>query len=353
MHSTARATLLVIVSFGWLAGDLVHAQTDDGDALREQPTWRFEIANDVMFDSDNQFTNGFNFQKHSTMSADLDDLQGVRALGRRLANRLLPQDSDLFYRKSLAIGQNMATPDDLENPDIILDDVPYMGMLGAESSWIAFNDTRFTGMALTLGIVGEYSLAEELQSGVHSLIDSADPEGWDNQLDTEPVINFHYVKKRKLWNGPNFDGAFNFDLSVGNFHTGVDVGLEMRFGRKPGGFAYTPDPIGRGMRHNATIPRQDGQTEIYGTLALRAWAWGVFLPLEGNILVDDNEWTDNNTIDPENVIGQAMVGFHYVRPKWGLHATWHFATDNIDEDSLAEGVDVENNFGFLIFEWRF
>ena len=158
-------------------------------------------------------------------------------------------------------------------------------------------------------------------------------------------MNFHYVKKRKLWNRPSFDGGLNLDLAVGNFLTGVDAGIEMRFGRKPGGFTYLPDPIGRGLAYDATLPRDDGQLEIYGSLALRAFAWAVFLPLEGNQLVSGNEWTDNNTIDPENVIGQAIGGFHVVGEKWGLHLTWTIATDNIDEDSLDPGISVDNDFG--------
>lgn len=358
-------SVLMIAALGALAGTPAIAQetqqvagsqpSDTGQPMtrREQPTWRFEIGNDFIFGADNQFSNGFTFQKHSTVSGDLDDLAGVRAFGRRLAGHLLPQDSDLVYRKSMIFGQNMATPDDLADPDIILDDVPYLGMLALESSWIAFNDARFTGFATTIGLVGEYSFAEEVQSGVHSLIGSEDPQGWDNQLDTEPVLNVYYMKKRKLWNNPSFDGAFNFDLAVGNFRTGIDAGIEMRFGRKPGGFSYIPDPLGRGMAYDATLPRQDGQTEVYGTLAVRAWAWAVFMPLEGNTFVDDNEWTENNSIEPENLIGQAIVGLHYVRPKSGLHATWTLATDNVDEDSLAPDVEVENNFGTLMFEWRF
>ena len=77
------------------------------------------------------------------------------------------------------------------------------------------------------------------------------------------------------------------------------------------------------------------------------------MPLEGNILASGNEWTDNNTIDPENIVGQAIVGIHYVRSKFGVHATWTFATENIDEDSLGTDLKVENSFGTLMFEWRF
>jgi hypothetical protein len=365
MRLVAISYILFVAGLGWLASETVQAADtpQNGDARvypdtgqrprQERLALRFEFANDAFFDSDNQFSNGFAIQKHSTVATDLNDLQGDRAFGKRLARRLLPQASDLFYRKAFIIGQNFATPDDLKNPSIILDDTPYFGMLAAESSWIAFNDTRFTGFAATIGIVGEYSFAEEVQKALHSRIDATDPQGWDHQLDNEPIINFYYMKKRKLWNKPSFDGALNFDMAVGNFLTGIDVGIEMRLGRKPGGFSYMPDPLGRGMAYDATLPGQSARSEFYGTLALQVRAWAVFMPLEGNTFVSGNEWTDNNTIQPENVIGQAVVGIHYVRPKWGVHATWRFATDNIDEDSLAPGTDVENNFGTIMFEWGF
>jgi lipid A 3-O-deacylase len=343
--------ILLIGMLGWLASGI--AQADEQQERRERPTWRLELANDLIFSSDNQFTNGFTIQKHSTISGDFDDLQGVRTFGKRIARRLLPQDDDLVYRKALTVGQIMGTPDAIEETDIILDDAPYLGMLAAEGSWIAFNDTRLTGFATTIGIVGEYSFAEQAQSGIHSIIDATEPKGWDNQLDNELVLNFHYMKKRKLWNMPSFDGALDFDLAVGNFFTGLDAGIEMRFGRKPGGFSYTPDPLGRAIAYDATLARQDGRTEVYGTLAARAWTWAVFMPFEGNTFASGNEWTENNIVDPEKVIGQVIAGFHVVRPSWGIHFTWTFATDNVDESSIPLGVEVENNFGVIMFEWRF
>lgn len=323
------------------------------DGKRQNATWRFEIANDFLVDSDNQFTNGFSVQKHSTTSADIDDLQGVRAFGKGLARRILPKRDGLVYRKGLRIGQNMATPDDIENPDIILDDVPYHGLLAAESSWIAFNDSEFTGFGMTLGVVGELSFAEEIQKAVHSLVDATDPQGWEHQLDNEPVINVYYLKKKKIWNSPSFDGALTFDAAVGNYHTGINAGAEMRFGRKPEGFTVIADPLGRSMGYDATLGRQDGRAEVYFSLAARAWAWAVFMPVEGNIFVSGNEWTDNNTIDPENVVGQGIVGFHFVWPSFGVHATWTFQTDSINEDSIAASDSADNDFGFLVFEWRF
>jgi hypothetical protein len=63
----------IILFIGMLASGI--AQADEQSPLREQPTWRFEFANDFMFSSDNQYTNGVTVQKHSTISGDIDDLQ--------------------------------------------------------------------------------------------------------------------------------------------------------------------------------------------------------------------------------------------------------------------------------------
>ena len=77
------------------------------------------------------------------------------------------------------------------------------------------------------------------------------------------------------------------------------------------------------------------------------------MPLEGNIFVGGNEWTDNNTIDPENVVGQGIAGFHFVWRSFGMQVTWTIQTDTIDADSLGLSESGDNDFGFLMFEWRF
>jgi len=320
---------------------------------RARHGWRFEFANDAFVDSDSQFTNGIWFQKHSSMAGSLDDLHGVPTFGKGLARMFLPRDDGLVYRTAIGIGQSMGTPSAKKDPNIILDDTPYFGFLGASSSWIGFDDARFTGFAVTAGIVGEYALAEYVQKGFHALTGATDPAGWEHQLDNEPVLNFYFSKKHKFWNTPGFDAALSGDVAVGNFMTSMSSGIEMRIGRKPGGFAYVNNPLGGGPAYDATLPRRDNRAEFYMTLVARAWAWTTYMPLEGNTFVNGNEWTENNTIEPENVIGQGIIGIHYVNPSWGLHITWTFNSDTVDSDSLAPDADSNDDFGGITFEWRF
>ena len=180
------------------------------------------------------------------------------------------------------------------------------------------------------GITGKYSLAEQVQKVVHSVIGSKEPQGWDNQLDAEPVLNLYFSKKRKIWNTSKFDGAASVDLAAGNFVTSISAGLETRIGLKPDGFAYIYDPMGLSLPYDASLPQSSRRSEFYVSLVARARAWALFMPLDGNILVSGNEWTDNNTIDPERYVGQGIVGIHYVRPSWGAHINWTFNTDTVD-----------------------
>ena len=324
------------------------------DRVEQSPTWRLEFANDVAFDSDNQFSNGFTVQKHSPIAASLEATAHTPAFGKVLGRWLLPSGEGLSYREGWSVGQNIITPEDISNPDVILDDIPYMGLLGWSNSFVAFDDRRLTSVSWLFGIAGPESFAEEVQKAVHDVIDSEEPQGWDNQLDNEPVLGFMYSKKRKVWRKDSFDGAIGFNASASNFFTFGELALEMRFGRMPGGFAHVSDPIGRGQSFDATIPIEgSSKTQIYGTIIVRATGYLVSMPLEGNNFTNSNEWTENNIIEPEDFTSQVIVGINLERPRWALRMNFWFASDSVKSDTLPMGEDPQNDFGTITAEWRF
>jgi hypothetical protein len=329
-----------------------NATAQESQDYEQSSMWRFEIANDIIFDSDNQFTNGFALQKHGPVASSLDATGGTAAFGKGLARFFLPSGEGLNYRESWSFGQNMQTPDDIGNPDLILDDVPYLGLLGWSNSFVAFDDQRMSAFGWMLGVVGPASQADEVQDAVHSVTSSDEPLGWDNQLDDEPILSLFYSKKKKIWRNPSFDGALAFNAAASNLMSYGELAMEMRFGRMPQGFAYVPDPIGRGLHYNATIP-VDNETAIYGTLVVRATGFLVNMLRHGNTFVDDNPWTENNVLDPEDFVAQVLVGFNYERPKWALRLNFWFTSDSVDPDSLAANEDPENGGGTITFDWRF
>ena len=341
------AILCVAASLALPTGASAQQQDDE-----QSSTWRIEFANDAFFDSDNQFTNGFAVQKHSPIASSLDETTGTAAFGKALARIFLPETEGLVFREAWAFGQNMQTPEQIELPDIILDDVPYLGLLAWSSSFIAFDDQRMTGFGWLVGLVGPESFAEDVQKAVHRGSGAEYPEGWEHQLDNEPVLSLFYTKKRKLWRTDHFDGAASFNAAVSNFMALGEVALEMRIGRMPQGFAYVPDPIGRGLHYNATIPLQD-TTAIYASIVARASGLAVNMTKKGNNFTSSNEWTENNTIEPEDFVGQLFVGLNFERPKWAFRLHFWFTSDSVKQESLLPDEDPENKGGTITFEWRF
>lgn len=126
----------------------------------------------------------------------------------------------------------------------------------------------------------------------------------------------------------------------------------MRFGRMPEGFAFIPDPIGRGMDYDATI-RTGAQTFFYGTIVIRGSGIGLALPRQGNILRNGNRWTEDNTIDMEHFVSQLILGAHYETARWGAHLSFLISTDTIKESSVVAKEDTDNSFGAILLERRF
>jgi hypothetical protein len=169
--------------------------------LREAAKYRFEFDNDVLFDSDNLFSNGWSFQIHTPVADSWSTLEGpiesVKKIGAWLPSLTAEGHK---YRVSFSIGQIIQTPEDIENPDLITDDVPYAGLLTIKGSWIAYNDTDFRGFEFVFGFLGRPSMAEQAQNFIHSNLSSANiAEGWNNQLKSEAVFNFNYMRKVKFY----------------------------------------------------------------------------------------------------------------------------------------------------------
>ena len=317
-----------------------------------QPVWRAGWANDEFLGSDNQFTNGIFLQKNSVLAGSLEATGGTPAFGKSLGAWLLPARPDLQYRETWTIAQNMQTPDNINRRDVILDDVPYVGMLGWANSFIAFNDHELTGFQTLVGLVGDLTQADETQKAAHAATGANTPEGWNNQLDNEPLFNVYAMRKQKFYRNGWMDAAWNVDAALGNFFTLGQAALEFRFGDRPAGFAPAPTPTGRNMDYDARI-QAPGESYFYVSAIVRATGLLFALPRHGNLLRNDNRWTDNERIDVNNLLGQLVLGLHYERDRWGLHFTVNLGTDTVEPETGPDLEDPSNNFGILMAEWKF
>jgi len=312
---------------------------------------RLEFSNDVFLGSDNQFTNGVSVIVSSEAVSSLEKTSGTLAFGKSLVAWAIPDRPRLNYRESWVVAQNMETPTNIEKSALIENDVPYIGFLGWGNSFYGFDDEYFFGAQWLFGWVGEEALAEPTQKAVHAIIGGDEPNGWDNQLDFEPTLNGYVSVKKRVYHNAWFDVAISGDLAVGNIMTYAQPGLEFRFGDRPLGFHFIPEPVGRGMDYDATL-HPTGGTHFYASAALRATYFAWSLPFEGNLLVD-NEWTDRNTIDINRAVGQAIFGIHWEGPRFGAHLGLLLATDTVDDSNLPPSEGPRNSFGSFMVAYQF
>lgn len=310
---------------------------------------RLEYDNDVLVNSDDKFTNGFSVQWHSRLAREWDDVPAPRwtKFGRRLPGLNAP---GLYRRIGIAVGQNMQTPKDLSATELIADDVPYAGSLGFELNWLAFDDDQFRAYALIVGVVGPASGAEAVQKWVHKTIGSEEPLGWDNQLPNEPAVNFNGMFKKKVFRVEgkghwSADVALNADFGLGTGLTFGEVAAELRAGLNvPYGFAFVPDPVGRTIAYDATVPHQSSKhLSIYASLVLRQ------IYMQHFIFVDGSLWQDTHSVDSDHWQNQMIVGFHVTGRRWGVHLSLWDSSANLRTPLAGSG----NDFGTIAFEWRF
>lgn len=329
---------------------LLSALNFPGSALAAE-SLRLELANDVILSSDNQFTNGTSLVVSSDDARALEDTRGTPAFGKSLLSWSIPDKSGLTYRESWVFGQNMQTPAEIGNRELITNDVPYVGILAWGNSFYGFDDERFFGAQWLVGWVGEEALAEQTQQGVHAVLGGDDAAGWGNQLDSEPVLNVYFSAKHRLYRHRWFDIAVAGDIALGNFLTFVQPGLEFRFGDRPEGFHFVPDPIARGMDFDAT-GSTSGASKLYASVTIRSTHFGWGLPREGNLLVD-NKWTDANSVRVERNVGQIIIGLNWVGQRFGANLSLWLSTDTVNDAGLPGREDPRNSFGSFMAEYRF
>ena len=312
-------------------------------------TWTFEWENDAIFNSDNQFTNGIFLQKNGPAVHDWGTANGTPAFGKKMAAWFLPDERDeLWFRESWGVGQNLQTPDEIESSQPILNDVPYAGLLAVQNTWIGYDDRDLHGFGWLFGIVGPAALGEPVQSGFHSAIGADDPNGWSNQIDNEPVLNVYWERKHKLARSRFADVAVGGGGNVGNLFTGAKVTLESRFGwHLPTGFVHLPDPMGFGLSYAATEPQQKKKTALYASLVVRS----SFLAY--SVLLDGNTFGDSQSIDYNRLAHSVIGGLHYERPRWGLHFSWLFSSDSLDEKKVTAEEDTSMDYGTVTLDFRF
>ncbi len=211
---------------------------------------------------------------------------------------------------SFALTQQIFTPDDLSQKELIKDDRPYAGWLYLEMGLHQSTATDLDSLSVQLGVVGPASGMEQLQKYIHEQIGSDRPEGWDHQLGNEVGLQLNYQHKwryvpRKVWGLdssliPFVGGEF------GNISIKANAGATYRIGWN------VPEDFG------STSIDEGGENGIpirTGCLCPSSKPWSLNLGLSAgasfvarDIFLDGNTFSDSHSVDKHYLKGYGSIG---------------------------------------------
>lgn len=307
---------------GW--GFPAQAQEAESKCYKRNYTFNFLAENDLWGSgSDKHFTHGTRLsfvesrkEVKDTQSCSPDQMaSGGLDFIRNIVDPLLGKDSAIKTSQvSFILGQNIFTPEDISNPNLIANDRPYAGWLYFGIGLIKRHKSGriwvFDTLELDLGIVGPESYAEDVQIWWHENIsDSPRPAGWDNQLKNEPGILLNLERKWRMeltphnYKGLQVDFLPSVGAALGNVYTYASAGGMFRLGvNLP--VDYGPPRIRPGAQ-GSDFFQYDKKKPV---------SWYAYAGVEGralavNIFLDGNTFADSHSVDKKYFVGDFHTGF--------------------------------------------
>jgi lipid A 3-O-deacylase len=264
------------------------------------------IENDLFYNRDRDYTSGV-----ALVWAPKEDSTPDWAL--HIAHWIPWFPKEGHVRHGYVFGQNMYAPSDITIPDPPLDDRPYAGWLYGTIGLGLETGRQLDQLALTLGVVGPASIAEQTQKFVHKIVDSPQPQGWDTQIGNELGI---LLTSQRSWRelGAKTLAGLDFDLTphlggaLGNIYTYANAGFTIRYGKSLP-LDYGPPRIQPSVPGSGFFELSDKFT------------WYLFAGVEGravarNIFLDGNTFKDSRSVDKKPFVGDLQ---------WGVVLTWRRA----------------------------
>ena len=293
---------LCLLSTLWLFGSCVSS----GDGLRAGSVLR-SVDNDVFDDSDDQYTSGVSFSYISAHAGSFEDTPLPKRLAGALESRWGFGGEDRRF-VIYSLSHRIFTPTDLAARDVVDDDLPYSALLYGTATVGSQSTDVLDAFSLSLGVVGPLALGEEVQSTVHEWIGSEDPQGWDNQLENELLVNLGYDHRRRLVRvgrprGLGADLLGGLSLSAGNIQTQASASSTLRIGYGvPSNFHMQAPFLAEDSLGLRAYGRPAERRSVYGFAGFAATVLG------NAIYLDGNTFTDSHSVDHDHHVLRGSVG---------------------------------------------
>lgn len=303
------------------------------NAIRADQGWeghslQLNWENDATRSSDRHYTQGARIRYRSSDTATpgwlLKTSHAIPAWGFEIS----------ATKFGFEVGQEIYTPENLDESQPLLDDQPYAGWLyGA-----MMLQRRGPGPAaipvleelrLDLGVIGPESQAEHTQKAWHG----RDPSGWHHQLETECGFALRYERAYLLRARSQSQWAADLipqlDASAGNVDIHFGMGAMTR--------------LGYNIPNHFEAPGKKTEKK-FGAYLFGGCGGRVVLR---NMFLDGNTWYSSHSVDKHGMVGDASVGITLVLKAVELTASHRYRTREF------EGQDRADSYGSATLSFKF
>lgn len=212
--------LQIVTALFLLASFQIFAQKVDNfssyNKINDSSYFRFHYDNDYFTSTDENYTQGYSFELV------------LNALRKNPLNVILLNDADADQQFGLSLDHIGYTPFSIGSPEIQLGDRPFASAILLKSFKINTNSKRKSRLisAIRLGIIGPAAFGKEMQVGIHKATGNTIPQGWQNQIKNDAVVNYEVIYQKEIAAISNyFTLQYEASANVGTLNTNVSGSL--------------------------------------------------------------------------------------------------------------------------------
>jgi hypothetical protein len=247
-------------------------------------------------------------------------------------------------RFSFDLSQSIYTPADTQANRPPPGDRPYAGVLIGTFGLLQDTPGYRSTLSLSLGVVGPWALAEQVQNGFHDVIGQGHTNGWNDQLRNEPALE---ITSARTWRLPitNFagletDALPDLAVGLGNLRIYAQTGAVVR--------------LGQGLDSDYGVARvQPGPSGGDAFRPTRPFAWYVFAGADGqgvahDITLDGNDFEKSASVKLDPLVGEFEGGVGVMA--FGARLTYTHVLQTQEFEHQKGGL---HQFGSLALSVRF
>ena len=301
----------------------------------------FTLENDSFYNEDGLYTGGWMAEWGYDDVAGLDQQVLPDWLAYLAEKSYLSHQKDKQYFISYRVAHLQQTAIDITESDLIEEDAPYVGLFAWESNLMTYDTSHIDRLSLVLGMVGPAAGAKAVQTGVHVMIAANTPEGWDNQINNEPVIRLQAEKSWRIYNNALSDREFDIVTGmrggIGNLRSDLGAGAEFRWGQGLQG----------NFSSSSAFPRQKLNGAKYAAKGWYVFANSAAFYVGNDIFIDGNTFENSHHVD--------LIHFQY-GASLGVMAhisSWNVTFTLLQLSDQYQGQNERSQFGSVTFTYLF